>query len=58
MEKIGLTYQGTRPYRGREAAWYALDRATWERSHQPVDAAIVNDHAARYASEPLNRGVS
>ncbi len=32
MEKIGLIYQGTRPYREGEAVWYALDRATWERS--------------------------
>lgn len=32
MEKAGLTYQGTRPYRGLEPepVWYAIDRATWE----------------------------
>jgi RimJ/RimL family protein N-acetyltransferase len=32
MEKAGLTYQGTRAYRGLdpEPVWYAIDRATWE----------------------------
>jgi ribosomal-protein-alanine N-acetyltransferase len=32
MEKAGLTYRGTRPYRGLEPepVWYAIDRATWE----------------------------
>src|SRR5438445_13874122 len=30
MEKIGLIYQGTRPYHESRAVWYALDRTTWE----------------------------
>jgi len=30
MEKLGLTCQGERPFRGAPAAvWYALDRQTW-----------------------------
>jgi RimJ/RimL family protein N-acetyltransferase len=30
MEKLGLTCQGERPFRGAPAAvWYALDRETW-----------------------------
>jgi RimJ/RimL family protein N-acetyltransferase len=30
MEKLGLTSQGERPFRGAPAAvWYALDRETW-----------------------------
>ena len=51
MEKIGLTYQGTRPYREREAAWYALDRATWEGWSQTTNAAIFKNRAVRDASE-------
>ena len=32
MEKAGLIYQGTRPYRSLEPepVWYAIDRVTWE----------------------------
>ena len=30
MDKIGLIYQGTRPYRDAVAVWYAPDRADWE----------------------------
>jgi RimJ/RimL family protein N-acetyltransferase len=32
MEKAGLTYHGTRPYRGLtpEPVVYAIDRLTWE----------------------------
>jgi RimJ/RimL family protein N-acetyltransferase len=30
MEKIGLSYQGTRAYREGEAVWYALERTAWE----------------------------
>ena len=30
MEKLGLTCQGERPFRGAPAApWYALDREAW-----------------------------
>jgi len=32
MEKIGLFYQGKRPYREAEPVWYALDRTAWETS--------------------------
>jgi RimJ/RimL family protein N-acetyltransferase len=32
MEKVGLTYQGTRHWKSAEIAivWYAIDRASWE----------------------------
>jgi RimJ/RimL family protein N-acetyltransferase len=37
MEKAGLTYQGTRLWRGTEVVWYAIDRTMYEQ----VDVASV-----------------
>jgi ribosomal-protein-alanine N-acetyltransferase len=55
MDKIGLIYQGTRPYREAEAVWYALDRPTWETSPEgrraAINYAIVDDAVVRARSE-------
>lgn len=52
MEKLGLTCQGERPFRGAPAAvWYALDRQTWLNS-----TAKLPTPTTRFASEPA-RGV-
>ena len=55
MDKVGLIYQGTRPYREAEAVWYALDRPTWETSPEARRAvttyAIVEDAVVRTRSD-------
>jgi hypothetical protein len=59
MEKIGLTYQGTRPYHEGVAVWHALDRATWQSSAESrggaASPAIVDGDPVRYWSTAANR---